>query len=769
MAYAKIAAFGASAYKRGCYKTIQCHGNTEVAFMKSSKNSMDRRRFLRISSTSAAAMLLSGIRLNARESATNQRPNILWISCEDISPDLGCYGDTYAVTPNIDKLAAEGVRYTNVYAHAGVCAPARSGIITGMYPTTIGTHHMRCNGVPPAEVKCFTEYLRAAGYYCANNVKTDYQFDPPTTAWDDCSTDAHWKGRAKEQPFFAVFNFTTTHESQVRNRNKAMRKRLDALKPHERHDPARAVLPPYYPDTWAVRRDWTQYYDIITLMDKEVGKLLADLDKAGLADNTIVWFWGDHGRGLPRAKRWIYDSGIHVPLIIRVPEKLRTAAMPNDSDALKPGTVNDELIAFIDFAPTMLSLTGVEIPPHIQGRAFLGSRKAEPREYIFAARDRMDEAYDIIRAVRDKRFKYIRNYMPHLTRGQDIEYMNEMPTMREMRQLNAEGRLKWPMSQYFEPTKPLEELYDTLNDPHEVKNLAGDREFRKVLERMRRVHDEWVKQTGDIGLIPEPEFDEMKRPGGVFQKTADPWFLISSPKDAEGGEYVTINCATAGASIAYRIEEKDSKRTTWDLYTKHVLLKPGLLLRAKACRLGFMDSKEVSFKLGGSIAVGSAPETTEHWRNRLNRTDLLECLRRIKSLDGSGTRAIESYFAALNDSYASVRYWAVVGLHYNYNKIRDTDRAKAALRKILTDPSPVVRIAAAHALCDWGNENVGLPVLEEALKYKANKAGLHAVIALKKIGEKARPALPQIKTCLNDSDGYVLRVTRAILNQLPNK
>ncbi|NIP24837.1 MAG: sulfatase-like hydrolase/transferase [Phycisphaerae bacterium] len=734
--------------------------------MAGSGKTMNRRQFLRFISGSAAALMLSGVSLKAEEKKS-QRPNILWVSCEDTSPDLGCYGDKYAVTPNIDKLAAAGVRYTNAYAHAGVCAPARSGIITGMYPTTIGTHHMRCQGVPPAHVKCFTEYLRAAGYYCTNNSKTDYQFAPPTTAWDESSRDAHWKNRAPGQPFFAVFNFTTSHESKIRDKSKGMRKRLLSLKPHERHDPVRAVLPPYYPDNSTVRRDWAQYYDVVTLMDKEVGKALAELEKAGLADDTIVWFWGDHGRGLPRGKRWIYDSGIHVPLIIRVPEKWRKLAAPSNPGALKPKTVNEDLVAFIDFAPTMLSLAGVKIPSHIQGRAFLGSQKAEPREYIFAARDRMDEAYDLIRAVRDKRYKYIRNYMPHLTRGQDINYMNQMPTMKEMRSLNAAGKLEGPQKQYFEPTKPLEELYDTLTDPHEVKNLAKDQKYKDVLERMRKVHTEWVVETSDIGLIPEPEFDEMKRPGGVYQKTAKPWFLISSPGcSGSGAEYVTINCATAGASIAYRIEEKGSKQTGFKLYTKHVLLKPGQLLRAKACRIGFKDSEEAKFKLGDSVAVSPVPAIVPHWRTRLDRTDLLVRLRKIKRLDGLGARAIADYIKALNDKSASVRYWAVVGLHNNYKKTRDIEQTREALRKMLADPSPVVRIASAHALCDLGRQKQSLPVLIDALKYKNNKAGLHAVIALKKIGEKARPALPQIKDCLKDSDGYVKRVTQSILKNL---
>ncbi|MFZ2149437.1 MAG: sulfatase-like hydrolase/transferase [Sedimentisphaerales bacterium] len=766
--------------------------------MASPKNNVNRRRFLQISSGSVAVMFLPQISLKADsprcaaagEISETPKPNILWVSCEDISPDLGCYGDSYAVSPNIDKLAAEGVRYANVYSLSGVCAPTRSGIITGMYPTTIGTHHMRCKGVPPAYVKCFSEYLREAGYYCTNNVKTDYQFDPPPSAWDECSKKAHWRGRAEGQPFFAVFNFTISHESQIRNRSEEMLERLANLKPNERHDPAKAVLPPYYPDTPAVRSDWAQYYDVITLMDKQVGDVLKQLEEDGLADNTIMWFWGDHGRGLPRCKRWIYDSGIRVPLVIRIPEKLRKLAMPGNPDALsvrspsdKPGTVNDDLIAFIDFAPTMLSLAGIKIPEHIQGRAFLGSQKAGTREYIFAARDRMDEAYDLIRAVRDKRYKYIRNYMPHLTRGQDIEYMNQMPTMQEMRRFNAEGKLKGPQKQYFEETKPVEELYDTLNDPHEVNNLSDNPEYKSVLEQMRRVHKEWMKETGDMGLIPEPEFDEMKRPDGRYQKTAEPIFW--SPKWQPGApgkaaRHVTIACPTAGASVVYRISGDGETKNSWKLYRKSLWLTPGKVLHAKACRIGFNDSDEVKFKFDDKVSTPKRPQTpvkdeqgprkagTQHWRYKLDRTDLLERLQKIKELDGQGDKAIPKYFKALSDKYTSVRYWAVIGLHNNC-KSTDIERAKSALRKALHDQATIVRVAAAHALCDWGYEEQGLPVLAKALKDKTDKARLYAIIALNKLGEKARPLLPQIKAALKDSDDYVQRVARTTLKQLDSE
>jgi len=544
-----------------------------------------------------------------------------------------------------------------------------------------------------------------------------------------------------------------------------MLQRIENLSPQEKHDPDKAVLPPYYPDTPVVRQDWAQYYDIITLMDKQAGDILKQLEEDGLAEDTIVWFWGDHGRGLPRGKRWIYDSGIKVPLIIRVPQKLRKLGFPANPDAIEGGAVNDDLITFVDFAPTMLSLAGIKIPRHIQGSAFLGSQKAKSRQYIFAARDRMDEAYDIIRAVRDKRYKYIRNYMPHITYGQDVEYMNQMPTMQEMRRLNAEGKLVGPQKNYFLETKPVEELYDTVSDPHEVKNLADDPQYKDVLEQMRKVHREWMKESRDVGLVPEPEFDEMKWPGGEWQKIAEPQFRVVS-NTSEEGVRVSITCATAGASIAYKVTQGKNKKTSWRLYTEPILLKRENELYARACRIGWTDSNEVRFKVGDTPAVSGQSKKTPHWMDKLHKTDLLERLQKIKDLDGLCEKAIPKYFKALGDKYGSVRYWAVVGLHNNCKGVKDIERAKASLKKMLGDKSPVVRIAAAQALCDWGDQKEGLAVLLEAIEHKTDKARLYAIIALNRIGEKARPALGTIKAHLKDPDEYVQRVTRATLNRL---
>lgn len=500
-------------------------------------------------------------------------PNILWISCEDISADLGCYGDEYAITPTLDRLATEGTRFTNTFGVAGVCAINRSCIISGMYPTTIGTHHMRCRAVPPPEVRCFPEYLRAAGYYCTNNSKTDYNFDNPVTAWDESSNKAHWRNRAEGQPFFAVINLTGTHESRIRVPEKQFQNITKRLTKDDRHDPSKAPLPPFYPDTPIVREDIAKYYDLITAMDLQVADILQELEDDGLSDNTIVVFWSDHGRGLPRYKRWLYDSGLHVPMIVRWPGEL------------EPGSVDDRLISFVDFAPTVLSLAGVQIPEHMQGQAFLGDQTAPDREYVYGARDRMDEVYDIIRAVRDKQYKYVRNYEPYKPYAQVLSYMEEMPTMQELRRLDAAGELQGPQKLFFADTKPVEELYDTRKDPYEINNLADDPSYSEVFNRMRAAHEQWRQDTQDVGLIPEAEIWERMRPGGEWETTAAPEIQIA----ADGS--LNITCPTEAASIAYTTET--DKRPHWLLYTEGVQVPAGSTVRAKAIRLGFKESPEV--------------------------------------------------------------------------------------------------------------------------------------------------------------------------------
>ncbi len=419
-------------------------------------------------------------------------PNILWISAEDLSPDLHCYGDDYSITPNLDRLAAQGVRFTRAYSSAPVCSPSRSSIITGMYASAIGTHHHRSNVALPPGVRCFTEYLRDAGYYCTNNAKTDYNFPVPPAAWDQCDRNAHWRNRKRtDQPFFAVFNLAETHESRAMNLHGQHTHLTDELSAAERHDPARGKLPPYYPDTPVVRANWARWYDCITVMDKRVSEPLEQLEKDGLAENTIVFFWGDHGRGLPRGKRWLYDSGLRVPLIIRWPGKIEA------------GSVRDDLVSLIDLGPTLLSIAGIVPPAHLHGRALLGEHARPAPKYIFATRDRMDETYDMMRAVRDERFLYIHNFQPEKPYAQPIAYMDQSPIMREWRRLDAAGELKGAPALFFAKTKPPEELYDTQADPHNINNLANSPEHREVLVSMRSALIEWMKQIDDKGMHPE--------------------------------------------------------------------------------------------------------------------------------------------------------------------------------------------------------------------------------------------------------------------------
>jgi len=443
--------------------------------------------------------------------AMSEQPNIVWISCEDISPHLGCYGDPHAITPNLDKLAQEGTRYTNAFTTAGVCAPCRSAIITGMYQNSIGTHHMRCNATLPTWLKPFPVYLREAGYYCTNNSKTDYQFSKPAKKeiWDICGAKGHWKNRPqKSQPFFAVFNFTGCHESGIASESKYKSVTEDLL-PSQRQNPKElTTLPPYYPDTTITREDWKRNYELITAMDAWAGDLIQQLKDAGEYDNTIIIYWSDHGVGLPRAKRWLYDSGTHIPLIIRVPEKFQKSL---DISSL---ATDNQLISAVDFAPTVLNIAGIDPPSYLQGRAFLGLHLSPPRKFVYGARDRMDERYDIIRTVRGPQYRYIRNFEPLKPYYQYMNTPEKGATMQEIRKKEASGQLDPVMALFSANEKPVEELYDTHADPFEIHNLADDPAFSQRLSEMRHALSEWQNEIGDVGLIPEAEIEILEQDAG---------------------------------------------------------------------------------------------------------------------------------------------------------------------------------------------------------------------------------------------------------------
>lgn len=464
--------------------------------------SLTRRRFL---AGTTALVTGSGI-LGCGGQASSVRPNILWVTSEDNGPHLGAYGDTFADTPHLDRLAARGMIYLNAWSTAPVCAPARTAIISGIYPTATGSEHMRSLVPLPAGVKMFPQILREAGYYCTNNVKEDYNLEKPGKVWDESSREAHWNKRSPGQPFFAVFNFTTTHESQIRSR------------PHEfRHDPARVPIPAYHPDTPEVRQDWAQYYDKVTEMDAQVGRVLEELEQDGLAEDTIVFYYADHGPGLPRSKRWPYNSGLRVPLIVYLPEKFRHLA-PAD---YAPGGRSDRLVGFVDLAPTVLSLAGIQPPSFMQGSAFLGPYQAEEPPYAYGFRGRMDERYDLVRSVRDKRYVYIRNYMPHKIYGQYLAYMFQTPTTQVWKRLYDEGRLSPPQTYFWEP-KPSEELYDLEQDPDEVNNLAGLPQYQPLLERFRQAEQDWILKTRDLGFLPEAEMHRRCQGGAPYELGQDP-------------------------------------------------------------------------------------------------------------------------------------------------------------------------------------------------------------------------------------------------------
>ena len=438
------------------------------------------------------SLILSFLVLNSALLA-DQRPNILWITSEDNGPDLGAYGLDYAHTPALDNLAEESAIYTNAFATAGVCAPARSTIITGMYPPALGSQHMRSRAELPSGIKFYSHHLRGAGYYCTNNSKEDYNLVKPQGAWDESGRKAHWKNAPKGKPFFAIFNHTISHESKIRLREKSF--------PH--HKIKDASIPPYHPNIRETKRDWAQYHANITKLDGLVAKTLKELDEAGLTENTIVFYYGDHGSGMPRHKRWLWDSGIHIPLLVRIPDKWK------ELREVQPGANTDRLVSFVDLGPTALSLAGIDPPKNMHGKAFLGMHSEKPREFIHAFRGRMDERYDMVRAVRDKRYKYIRNYNPHQIYGQFIAYMFQTDTTRIWKEMFDQGKLNDIQSAFWK-TKPPVEFYDTLKDPHEVNNLANSQSHASHRERLAAELHRWQMEIRDLGFLPEGEMHERR-------------------------------------------------------------------------------------------------------------------------------------------------------------------------------------------------------------------------------------------------------------------
>jgi arylsulfatase A-like enzyme len=537
-------------------------------------------------------------------------PNILWLVAEDLSPYLPSFGDSTVTTPNLDRLAREGVRYSNVFSVSGVCAPSRSAIVTGMYPTSIGAHHMRTLSqqaaakekglinyevVPPPNVKMVSQILRENGYYCTNNKKEDYQFYKSVLAWDESSIFAHWRNRPKDSKFFSVFNFGVTHESNLwdpwyrqfdldpfppdRNVGKWWEQFSGIEKPLYVSENIDLNIPPYLPDNSTVRKDMLRMYSNIVEMDKKVGLIIDQLEKDGLLEKTIIVFYTDHGGPLPRQKRLLYDSGIKVPMIIRYPNKVRA------------GEVDKRMISFVDFAPTLLSLVEIEPPDYYHGSPFEGIFKSKnERKYIHAAADRFDEYYDQIRAVRDKRYKYLRNYKPDKPYYLPLEYRQKMNTMQELLHLEKEGELNESQLQWFRKSKPEEELFDTFNDPHELRNLANDTSLKEKLNELKNECDKWIHNTDDKGFMPETELIEMFWPNKKQPRTKKP--LITT---YDGMLHAA--CETEGAGIGYKYRNVDMQpHLGWKPYTKPLKVGKGQEIEWIAHRIGFLPSLTKRYK-----------------------------------------------------------------------------------------------------------------------------------------------------------------------------
>lgn len=554
------------------------------------------RRVLAITFAALAALLPASCGMVSEDPAPANRPNIVLMVVEDLSARIGAFGDPLAQTPNIDRLAREGVRYTHAFATAGVCAPSRAALITGMNQVSITAQHMRTTAyrwtdgsdrqgylaTPPAHVKAFPELLRAAGYYTTNNAKTDYQFGSPFTIWDENGDFASWTKREKGQAFFAMYSYMPTHESGLFTPESvavAMPSAISAAQALERRHaqlarrtrPEDVVLPAYYPDTSIVRADIARHYDNIQLMDAWVGERMAELEREGVLDKTIVIWTTDHGDGFPRGKRSLYDSGLNAPMIIRFP------------DGHAAGTRDDRMISFVDVAPTLLKLAGVAALAHLQGQDMLGP-DGRKQTHVFAARDRLDEWPDLGRAVRTRDFKYIVNEVPEAPLYLRLNYRENVPMMADMRRMFKAAELSPLQASYFETPRPTEELYDLRTDPDEIRNLAADPAYGEVKQDLARRLSDWRARVGDPGRMPEDQMIRAAWGAASQPKTARP-DIVQAPA-ALGMTRIRLGSDTPGASIGYRLDEEP-----WKLYAGPIIVLPGRHMEVKAIRYGFEESE----------------------------------------------------------------------------------------------------------------------------------------------------------------------------------
>lgn len=570
--------------------------------------------------------------LNA-QNGNPDRPNILWIVSEDNTTLLGCYGDKIATTPNIDRLASGGILYENAFCTAPVCAPARSTLITGMYPAALGTENMRSDYPIPQFVKFFPYYLREAGYYTSNCAKKDYNTIDQPNAWDESGNKATYKNRKPGQPFFAVFNIGISHESSIHNYV------IDL-----RHDPESVTLPAYQPATPEMKHDWAQYYDKLEDMDKEVGRLLKELNDQGLSDNTIVFYYGDNGGVLPRSKRFMYESGLHVPLIIRIPEKYAHLA------PYLNGTKTDQIVTFVDFAPTVLSLAEVKIPQYMQGHAFLGKQRSEKQRYGFAFRGRMDERIDLIRSVRDKRYRYIRNYYPNKIYAQYIEYLWRAPSMKSWDSAYKTGTLNEVQSRFFR-SKPVEELYDCGKDPDNVNNLADKKEYQDVLKRLRAATRDWLIVSRDAGFIPEARKEELSKTTTIYEYAHSVSYPVK--KVIETAEMASSKEAEFLDELIRRLQDQDPDVRYWAA-TGCIILGQAAM-RSKEFLNKLLTDRESSVRIAAAEALyilGEKKKALNILVNELEGSNLMARVQALNVLENADKKDVSAVIPQLRSIIA---------------------------------------------------------------------------------------------------------------------
>ncbi|MBI9070229.1 MAG: sulfatase-like hydrolase/transferase [Melioribacteraceae bacterium] len=535
------------------------------------------------------------------------QPNIIFLVSEDNSPFLGCYGDNTAVTPNLDKFAKKSVKFNKAFSNAPVCAPSRSTIITGMFATSMGTQHMRSENPAPSFVKFFPYYLKKNGYFTSNRVKKDYNTVDQDSVWD--VTDWWgWKdglaGRKKDQPFFMMYNTWMSHESKIHPNSDNWQYFQGTMQEHgvdsltytkwwdeAKHDPELVEIPPYHPKTKEMKKDWAKYYDCMELMDREIGVILKKLEEDNLLENSIVFYFSDHGGVLGRSKRFVFESGLKVPMLLHVPDKYKHLA------DFKMGSETDRVISFIDLAPTVLSLAGLKLPDYLEGKAFAGKSVQPEKEYAFGFRGRMDERYEMVRTVRDKDFRYIRNFMPHRITGGKVQYLWKAESISSWEEEYKKGNLDKVQSAFWEP-KAVEELYDIKNDKHNTVNRAGNSKYKSDLIRLRGVLKEHLISTKDLGIFPETEMIrryEDKTPYQMIRENFDYKMALETASIATEGDLDNINF------LIKRLSDNESVNRYWAA-TGCAILKEKAV-KAKSILLKLLNDESYAVKIAASEAL----------------------------------------------------------------------------------------------------------------------------------------------------------------------